>query len=803
MNFHGFFAKFTIFIFCLPISSLFCSVIFASDSSSNNEILRSQWNLVRWHEPVILYGYLSEAKITQEGKRWCDEVESLISELAVCYPTIEKAAEEGNETLESRNEEAESIKIESTPVPEKKAFSENEITAFLEDEEDEEDEKDERDENIIPTLAKNTVLTWNFQDQTIRRQRDAVLRKLTQKTQEVPIILARTQDISFITRLGRANFALQRRLTVWRYADAIMAQSPETPVQNISQAVDPRNWETLLGMLQQIIRNHPYAETWANYIRYDQLNKIFSLNDIQKQREIAQSVLIRLDAARLNQPQRVFLAQTPFQNLVGELRKIATLRSSKDYLLYSLEEYESAAQISEGNHIAAECLRGWFLRKPGQEDFLQHLEYSYRNANIRLEISNRFLNRLIPQRAPEVMTINEYVVNRPVYGRGVTNTNIRIQMIPDSQRFRLGFTVNGRMESSTVSEASMVRVSNDSEADFYGVKEVELTEQGIHTVPAVAQVSNQVRMRNLQTSLDVIPLFGSLAKEMARNQATTQQELARQETQQRIHRQVTGSLNEEVNLRIEEVNTLWREKVQGPLGRLGIDFRQIDAETNEDAATVRWRLAGADQLGGHTPRPLAAPHNLLNFQIHESAINNFLQQLKLEGKTFTIAQLHEHIALRFPKWREKEMDPDVPQNLVIVFPPTDAISVKMAEGQIMLQLSIARLQIGEHEWENFKIHVPYRVETQGFQAMVRRDGVVRLIGKMKLPQQIAVRGVFSKAFPKDAIMYVIPERILQDPRYSIFTISQCVMQDGWIGISVSENSGPVRTVMQENQGILR
>ena len=474
--------------------------------------------------------------------------------------------------------------------------------------------------------------------------------------------------------------------------------------------------------------------------------------------------------------------------------------------MYSLEEYESASQISEGNHLAAECLRGWFLRDVSSHELLRYLEYSYRNANIRMEVSSRFLNRLIPQREPEVVAVNEIIVGRPVVGRGIQTTDVWIKMMPDPQRFRLGFVVDGRMVSSTVSEANMVRVVNDSEAAFSGMKEVELTERGIHTAGAVAEVDNRIQLRQLETTFGVIPLVGAVANEVAKAQAKATLEQARLEMQARIHRQVIDSLDGEVDRCIDNVNIMWDERVLGLLGRLGIDFIQVGAETSEDSATVRWRLAGPDQLGGHTPRPMPTQHNLMNFQVHESAINNLLQQLKLDGRTFTFEQLNEHIALRFPKWREREqeMDADIPEDLVIAFPPTDSISVKMAEGQIMLQLSIARLKLGGYEWENFKIHVPYRVETEGFQALVRRDGVIRLIGKMKLGQQIAIRGVFSKAFPKDMVTPVIPEQMQADPRFSVFVISQCVMQDGWLAISVGEHPAALRTVVQgEPGGVVR
>ncbi|MDO4550307.1 MAG: hypothetical protein Q4C96_03550 [Planctomycetia bacterium] len=783
MKYHVLSKKIMILGVFLPIlyMIIFPAFIFSEEISQKKEILRTQWNLVRWHDPEMLREYLNDAKIVPEGNRWCEEVEQLIDELSFFYPACEK----------------ESISETEKKLLRKKILKKTERERSSEDA----DEKTFRFQFLgnKEVKPKKTVLEWDFQDAEIRQQRAFLLQKLNQKSEEVSRILVRTQNIPFITRLGRANFALQRRLAVWRYCDAIMNSTSEYSAQNIYQVIDFHFWNQTLMSVRELIQNHPYADTWATYIRYGHLVHLTQIKDLRKQREIAQSVLVRLDRSRLNDSQKKFISQRPFQILVGELLKVARLRSPEDYLLYSLEEYESANQISEGNHLAAECLRGWFLQDSEKQNLLQYVEYSYRNANIRLEISSEFLNRLVPQRGPETMTINEYILNRPVYGRGVTSTNIQVQMIPDPQRFRLGFMVEGSVESSTVSQASMVRVANNSEANFNGLKEVELTERGMLSAPAVATVANRVQMRHLKTSLDIIPLVGIFANEVARSQARNQQELARLESQEKIRRQVIASLDDEVNFRLQNVNSFWQERILAPLGRLGIDFRQLDAETTEETATVRWRLAGADQLGGHTPRPLAMPNNLLNFQIHESAINNFLQQLKLDGKTFTLPQLHEHIAVRFPKWRERVVeDEDIPEDLVISFPPTDALSVKLADGHIMLQLSISSLRIGEHHWENFKIHVPYRVETKDFQAQVHRDGVIRLIGRMKLKQQIAVRGVFSKVFPKDTVTNVLPEYMTQDQRFATFKITQCVMQDGWMGISLGESSRGQNIMVRQN-----
>ena len=55
---------------------------------------------------------------------------------------------------------------------------------------------------------------------------------------------------------------------------------------------------------------------------------------------------------------------------------------------------------------------------------------------------------------------------------------------------------------------------------------------------------------------------------------------------------------------------------------------------------VRLRLASDHQLSGHTPRPRAMAGSLASLQVHESLLNNVLEQLRLEGRTMTEFVLH-------------------------------------------------------------------------------------------------------------------------------------------------------------------
>jgi hypothetical protein len=71
-----------------------------------------------------------------------------------------------------------------------------------------------------------------------------------------------------------------------------------------------------------------------------------------------------------------------------------------------------------------------------------------------------------------------------------------------------------------------------------------------------------------------------------------------------------------------------------------------------------------------------------------------------------------------------------------------------------------------------------------------RDGTVQLWGERFGAQpQIALRGIFSRAFSQDRELNLIDAKTARDPRLAGLEVTQCVVTDGWLGVSI----GPRRT----------
>jgi hypothetical protein len=262
------------------------------------------------------------------------------------------------------------------------------------------------------------------------------------------------------------------------------------------------------------------------------------------------------------------------------------------------------------------------------------------------------------------------------------------------------------------------------------------------------------------------------------------------EVREKIAAQAKARVDQETSEQISTAARQLREEVLGPMDSLLLDPAMISAETTEKRFNMRIRLAGPDQLGGHTPRPQAPSDSLASVQIHESMLNNVLQRLELDGQTFDLAGLGKRLAERLHRFQPKPVDPDQ-EDVKITFAAKDALHVRCNDGRVEITLAIARLSKGARKWKDFQVCAVYRPIVEGRSVDLARDGIVQLIGaRLNVASQIALRGVFSKVFSQKEPIHVTPASFVKNPKFDGVVVTQLVIDDGWIGAAI----GPQRTV---------
>ena len=324
-----------------------------------------------------------------------------------------------------------------------------------------------------------------------------------------------------------------------------------------------------------------------------------------------------------------------------------------------------------------------------------------------------------------------------------------MELLPNPDRLRLSLEVSGRVSSLTSATSGPATFVNDSDSMYAAHKPMEVDLQGIHLGETQVEVYNETKLRSVKTDFDGIPLFGQLVNGVARSQQEQKRPELSREVKEKVAAQAKERIDTEAVERLGRVASLLEEKVLAPLDALRLNPTMIAAQTTEERVIARLRLAGRDQLGSCAPRPLAPADSLASVQIDQSAINNVVARLDLDGRTFALPELSRRIARCLCQPEPAASNPDR-ADVVIRFAAKDAVQVRCVDGRVEVSVSIARFAKDKRGWRDFQVRAVYRPEVNGRSAELVRDGVVQLDGpRLTTGAQIILRGVFSRAFSEE------------------------------------------------------
>lgn len=599
-------------------------------------------------------------------------------------------------------------------------------------------------------------------------------------------------DRSVGRQWARTAYALRRRLDIWR---AVLALRP---IKTAAGAEDEAaGLVVCLAAVESALPHSAEGVAWREYLLLDELasraaearsGRSASPDAIPV--DLVEEVLRRLYDVPLSLAQREFLSRPPLAALGARLRRLAGRTIDAATLLDAMESYEAMRRADDAQRLAWDRRRLSYLSEASPRELAAWLDAHYRNANVRVAVSEELLNRLVPKQPPEVAPVRDTILGRPVRGRSVSSAELRVRMLPDPKRVRLALEVSGLVSSLTSSTAGPATFYNNSRAVYVARKPLEIDLRGIRAWPAEAEVYNNSRLRDLETQFDGLPLFGPIAQEIARSQHDLNLPAANREIQAKIAARAKQRIDQQTEEQLSAATERFHRHVLVPIHEMSLDPTLIDAQTDARRFSMRVRLAGEDQLGAHTPRPQAPVDSLASLQLHETAINNALQRLELDGRTFTLAELARHVSTRLSRlepWETAEENEDV----TITFADSNAVEVRCDDGRMVLTFSIAKLSKPPRSFRDFQVRAFYVPVARGRAAELSRDGVIHLIGdRLNTGSQIVLRGVFSRTFSRKTPWTLTPQRIIESEQLADTEITQFVIEDGWIGVAL----GPKRSV---------
>lgn len=614
---------------------------------------------------------------------------------------------------------------------------------------------------------------------------------------EADFLLAQVDDDRLATQLRRAQHALTRRLAVWDHVIRAGGLA--------SEVGDPADWDSerllaSLAKVESIVAADPTAgEAWREYLAMDWLEGLFSqpnARDDPRCHLLAEQMLRRLTRPGMTAGQREFVARGPLVELKSELRRWSLEPLDLGGLLWHIEQFEETGASCDARRVAGACLLLGLSEEPEKRELGRHLEILYRNANFRLVLTPELLNRMTPDREPEQQRVNDRVLGRPVYGRSVTSADVSVRMIPDPNRLRMALVIEGLVSSLTESTAGPATFFNDTQSAYLAVKEMEIGLGGLRFEPAEIVVDNRIRLRFLRTTLDPIPLIGAIAHEFAHSQLDKSKPEVNRDVKRKVAARAKRQIDQEADAQLGTLHAEFKARMLDPLVDLSLEPTMIAAQTTQDRMTMRLRLAADEQLAAHTPRPRAPAESVVSCQVHQSALNNAIEQMQLDGGTFTLAEIRRRTADVFNRPEMLEENPGR-EDVTITFAEQDAVTVRCRDGLVTVCLSIVELSKSPNRWEGFQVRASYRPQTDGPSARLVREGIVHLTAARSIGKQIVLRGIFSKAFSQKHAWPITPKRLAADPRMADLKVTQLVIDDGWIGFALGPAQRTPRPVVAE------
>ena len=597
-----------------------------------------------------------------------------------------------------------------------------------------------------------------------------------------------TSDLDFRSSWLRTVYSLQRRLTIW---NVIYQNATTTPKSLHASNEDTAALVDQLLAIRKTLASLSDGKSWENYLLIDQLLKATDPVDSTSLSQLACRVLNRMESPILTPEQKQFIATSPIATLEEPLRTLIRVELEPAQLMDQLERYESKATSQQANELASQYqLLKWSLTDK-ERQLASQLDTHYRNANIRIAMSQEIINRLLPNPEATEEPIDDTIMGARVSGKSLTSTMLKVFLIPDKKQWRLGVQASGEVQSDTETRKRAVTFHNKGSSRYTVNKDLLVDRRGVRVGRAVAETDIESELLGFETAFDSVPLVGSMMRSFVRNQYHSQAGQARVAYENRVSRRARNQFDEEITNQLVSLENRFQSRYLSPLKQLNLAPMAVDLQTTTNSRLIlRYRLAGNKQLAAHTPRPRAPGDSLLSIQIHESALNNTLQNLKLDGKRTDLRSLYRDIAQSFDR-SDVTIPEDIPANVTVAMADHEAVRVRFENGQVNLRIHLKELKSGtRHKWKNFVLNATYQPAKDHLAASLYRDGHLQFEGKhLRLGDRIALQGIFNKALPRTRPVNIFNKSLAEHDRLQDLTVSQFVVRDTWIGVAI----GPQET----------
>jgi len=421
------------------------------------------------------------------------------------------------------------------------------------------------------------------------------------------------------------------------------------------------------------------------------------------------------------------------QSLSTALRKAAETGSADDLagVAPTLERLVMAAQA------------------PG---LVQAVRSSFGRPNMLLAVHENLFAEAVNRPVDQVTPINENVLGTRVRGTGHTTGMVRLDFVPAPDRAVFDLVLAARAVSTTRGSQGPVTVSTQGTTDLMARRRIFLTEHSVSASPVEASADTHTAV----TGIGVTKRFGkNLIRRIATKKIAETKPKAEAIAEGRARDRLRQQFTEQTEPALARFREQFQSRVRGPLEARGLYPEMLHLNTTDSQLVVTARKSLADQLAAASLPPSLGSNNLLTARVHESAVNNVLEQ-KFSGRILRQADV-DALAKEMKGSMPASLgsDPDQPP-WEVTFAKQRPISVSTADGRVKLMVRGDKFVSGDREFPGMDIWATYAIGHAPQGIMLVREGDVQIYppgfvpggGEKLSPAETSLRRILQRRFDK-------------------------------------------------------
>ena len=586
---------------------------------------------------------------------------------------------------------------------------------------------------------------------------------------------------SFSAALRRLRYQLQRRLEIWRAVHQLaFAGEREIQGKRASGGKQTYNFDLV-------------SQAWHDYLMLEKLAELPAQTASSKSstkltaQRTARQILARATSQVLSEQQFEHVQQIITPEVAADLRRVATQTTDLRDFLNDLEALEENATGLTQYYLNNHFLNLYWSIDPNANHLADMINSHYRNANVRFSLSERLVNRLVPEIPRSNEPVSDRILGARVLGQSTIHSQLKVDFVPDSEQWRLRLNTIGWVASRTRAYRDGFTFFNLGDASYNATSDILINPTGSNSTPVQVDVSNSQQLVGMQSKYDRIPIVNVLARKVAQQKHQESTPASNASVENKIRRTTRERVESGVQQSLSGFTAQLNTNLVQPLNAMELEPTPIELSTTDERLIMRYRLAGFDQLSAFTARPMALKNSVASMQLHESCVNNLIANSFLAGESFMVEDFVAHMNRVF-RTDQIQLGEDVPRDVEFQFAKSDPIRIDFDDQHLAVTIRLKSLRIGTASWRNLSVTSRYDLSVRGFDfVMTQREPRIELEGyRLRMRDELAVRALFLKLLGERYDFSFSSLPLAQKTDLRGLWVSQLILQDGWFGISVND-----------------